>query len=98
LSPLAHSLNPHESVTNITVGITGPTGFPGVQERFKDSRLQQHEIERPDLVIQESMMFEFEPNSCFGATYVDIGGNVLVTGDGCEELNAIPTRMVVVPD
>jgi hypothetical protein len=27
---------------------------------------------------------------------MDIGGNVIVTASGCEELNIIPTRVVVV--
>lgn len=98
LSPLVHSMNPHEAVSSITVGISGPNGFPGVNERLGKGRLQQRDIQRPDLVIQEGMTFEFEPNSCYGQTYVDIGGSVLVTKNGCEELNKIPTRMVVVPD
>ena len=54
-------------------------------------------MERPDLVIKEGMTLQFEPNACYGRTYVNIGGNILVTKDGCEELNSIPTRMVVVP-
>jgi Xaa-Pro aminopeptidase len=97
LSPLAHSLNPHEAVTNVTEGIRGPRGFTGVNERFGDIELPGHDMEHGDLVIQEGMLFELEPNSCYGRTYVNIGGNILVTKDGCEELNNIPTRMVVVP-
>jgi hypothetical protein len=42
------------------------------------------------------MIFELEPNASYGRTYVDIGGNILVTRNGCEELNNIPTRMIVV--
>jgi Xaa-Pro aminopeptidase len=96
LSPLIHSMNPHEAVSNITRGIKGPKGFPGLKERFGDAKFPQINIERADLVIEERMIFELEPNACYGRTYVDIGGNILVARDGCEELNNIPTRMIVV--
>jgi Xaa-Pro aminopeptidase len=97
LSPLAHTMNPHAGVTNVTEGIRGPRGFTGVNERFGKVRLPEHKIERPDLVMKEGMVLQFEPNACYGRTYVNIGGNILVTKGGCEELNNIPTRMVVVP-
>ena len=96
LSPFIHSMNPHEAVSNITRGIGGPHGFTGVNERFPRLKLRQHDMERADLVIEEGMLFQLEPNACYGRTYVNIGGNVLVTKGGCEELNRIPTRMVVV--
>jgi len=97
LSPFAHTLNIHAGVTNITEGIRGPRGFTGVNERLHMKFLEGKEIERPDLVMKEGMGLQFEPNACYGRTYVNIGGNILVTKDGCEELNKIPTRMVVVP-
>jgi Xaa-Pro aminopeptidase len=68
-----------------------------VNERFGAVSLPEHTIERGDLLIREGMVLQFEPNACKGRTYVNIGGNVLVTKDGCEELNHIPTWMVVVP-
>ncbi len=97
LSPMAHTMNPHAGVTNVTEGIRGPRGFTGVNERFGNVRLPEQKMERGDLVIKEGMTLQFEPNACYGRTYVNIGGNILVTKDGCEELNSIPTRMVVVP-
>jgi Xaa-Pro aminopeptidase len=97
LSPLAHTMNPHAGVTNVTEGIRGPVGFTGANERFGNVKLPEHGIERPDLLIREGMVLQFEPNACKGRTYVNIGGNVLVTKDGCEELNRIPTWMVVAP-
>jgi Xaa-Pro aminopeptidase len=54
-------------------------------------------MQRADLVIEPGMLFEFEPNSAYGRTYVSIGGNIIVTSNGCKELNKIPTRMVVTP-
>jgi Xaa-Pro aminopeptidase len=93
LSPLVHSLNPHEPVSDITVGVIN---FTGVKERLGDVPLLEPKMERADLVIEEGMLFEIEPNSAYGRTYVAIGGNAIVTKRGCEELNKIPTRMVVV--
>lgn len=97
LTPLVHTLNPMEAVTVPVLDLTGPRGFTGANERFKEKIPPGRRTFRPDLVIEEGMGFAFEPNSCYGRTYVNIGGNVLVTRDGCEELNEIPNRMVVVP-
>jgi len=68
-----------------------------VNERLKLKFQEGKEIEASDLVMREGMLIEFEPNECYGRTYLNIGGNVLVTTDGCQGLNEIPTRMVVVP-
>lgn len=97
LSPFAHTLNLHLGISNITEGIQGPRGFTGANERLKLKFQEGKEIEAADLVMREGMVVEFEPNACYGRTYLNIGGNVLVTKDGCEGLNEIPTRMVVVP-
>jgi Xaa-Pro aminopeptidase len=39
------------------------------------------------------MVFAFEPNACLGHHRVNIGGTVVVTATGCEELNHIPTSV-----
>jgi Xaa-Pro aminopeptidase len=44
-------------------------------------------------VLQPGMVFAFEPNACLGEHRVNIGGTVIVTPDGCEELNQIPTEV-----
>jgi Xaa-Pro aminopeptidase len=44
-------------------------------------------------VIEQGMVFAFEPNACLGDHRVNIGGTVLVTANGCEALNEIPTRV-----
>jgi Xaa-Pro aminopeptidase len=44
-------------------------------------------------VIEAGMVFAFEPNACLGDHRVNIGGTVIVTADGCEALNEIPTRV-----
>jgi Xaa-Pro dipeptidase len=45
------------------------------------------------LVLREGMTLEVEPNACIGTKRVNIGGAVLVTGNGCEALNDLPTRV-----
>jgi Xaa-Pro aminopeptidase len=44
-------------------------------------------------ILQPGMVFAFEPNACLGHHRVNIGGTVVVTKTGCEELNDIPTRV-----
>jgi len=45
---------------------------------------------------QRGMIFAFEPNACRGNNRVNIGGTILVTEIGCEELNRLPNEMHVV--
>jgi len=44
-------------------------------------------------VLSPGMVLAFEPNACVGDHRVNIGGTVIVTETGCEELNDIPTRV-----
>jgi len=44
-------------------------------------------------VMKPGMVLAFEPNACLDRHRVNLGGTVLVTETGCEELNAIPTRV-----
>jgi Xaa-Pro aminopeptidase len=46
-----------------------------------------------DAVLKPGMVLAFEPNACIGDHRVNIGGTVLITESGCEELNSIPTRV-----
>jgi hypothetical protein len=39
------------------------------------------------------MVFAFEPNACLGTHRVNVGGGVVVTENGCEALNDLPTRV-----
>lgn len=45
-----------------------------------------------DFTIEAGMTFALEPNAVAGLDQVCVGGTVLVTAEGCEELNEIPTR------
>ena len=50
-------------------------------------------IRRGELVLQEGMGLEIEPNACLGMVRVNIGAGVLVTSRGAEELNSLATRV-----
>lgn len=47
-----------------------------------------------DFEIQEGMVFAMEPNALRNKERVCIGGTVVVTADGCEELNVLANRLI----
>jgi Xaa-Pro aminopeptidase len=78
----------------------GATGFTALnREQLAGTREADVEgqttvgVRRGDLVLAAGMVLELEPNACIGMQRVNIGGGVLVTGAGCEELNALATRV-----
>lgn len=46
--------------------------------------------------IQPGMVLEFEPNACKKKHRVNIGGTVIVTENGPEELNTLPKEMRII--
>jgi Xaa-Pro aminopeptidase len=48
---------------------------------------------RPELRLAAGMVFAFEPNCVIGRRRVNLGGTVLLTDDGCRELNQLPNRL-----
>ena len=87
-TPLLHTL---------TFGSTGFTAanrgqIAGTREGRIEGQMTPG-IRRGDLVLQEGMGLELEPNACLGNRRVNIGGGVLVTARGAEELNRISTRV-----
>lgn len=60
-------------------------------------RPQPPRVLQPGDVIKPGMTFAFEPNACLGRRRVNIGGTVVATERGCEELNEICNWMVRVP-
>jgi Xaa-Pro aminopeptidase len=87
-TPLLHTL---------TFGATGFTPVNreqliGTREEPTEGRAQPG-VRRGELVLVAGMSLEIEPNACLGMQRVNIGGAVVVTDDGCEELSDIPTRM-----
>ncbi len=88
-TPLVHSVGPHFllgrpaiNMENVNLGV-----------RFVGP------IEGParTAVLKPGMVLAFEPNACLGRHRVNIGGTVVVTESGCEELNRIPTRVTHKP-
>jgi Xaa-Pro aminopeptidase len=84
-TPLVHSISPHflagrskVNTENLNLGIQ----YLG-------------ELSPPirKATIQEGMVFAFEPNACLNHHRVNIGGTVVVTKEGCVELNRIPCKV-----
>ncbi|WP_411088743.1 M24 family metallopeptidase [Streptomyces sp. 061-3] len=86
ITPLIHSLTPLTMVGRVTRGTDR-----SITDRFK----QVDELPGTDLdaVLEPGMTFQLEPDAVFGRRQVNIGGNVIVTEDGHEELNSLPTRL-----
>jgi Xaa-Pro aminopeptidase len=84
-TPLVHSLGPHFLAGRTTVN----------QEQAKlDVRfVGPNGVRARQAVLEPGMVFAFEPNACIGQHRVNIGGTVIVTATGCEELNHIPTSV-----
>jgi Xaa-Pro aminopeptidase len=89
-TPLAHTVN------------YGAWGFTGTnREQLINTREEALEVGldpnalmlNGDMELKEGMALELEPNACLGMKRVNIGGIVLVTASGVEELNNISTRV-----
>lgn len=93
LTPNIHSLNPLDSVSEVTLGLEQ---FPALLERFGRDNLPQRPVDNPNLVLQPGMTLAFETNSSSGRNRVNIGGSLIVTKNGCEEVNELPNYMRVV--
>jgi len=88
-TPLVHSVGPHFLLgrpqinrENVNLGVR----FVGPLQGPKRSA-----------VLKPGMVFAFEPNACLDRHRVNLGGTVIVTENGCEELNRIPTRVTHKP-
>ncbi|MFB9832824.1 M24 family metallopeptidase, partial [Actinoallomurus acaciae] len=87
LTPLIHSLNPLDAFT--ACGL--PAGqAPGV-ERY--GPVGGVPTVGGELVLEPGMTFALEPNCVFGRRRVNLGGTVIVTEDGVEEVNSLPNRL-----
>jgi len=87
-TPLAHTMN---------YGAVGGTQANRAQiAETPEGRIEAAvpaRMRRPDMALVPGMLLELEPNACLGSHRVNIGGPVLVTETGCEELSDLPTRM-----
>ena len=84
-TPLVHSIAPHFLAGRTVVNLKDPKlGVPHMGVPSAPLR---------KATLEAGMVFAFEPNACIGRHRVNIGGTVVVTENGCEELNVIPTRV-----
>jgi Xaa-Pro aminopeptidase len=84
-TPLLHSVGPHF--------LAGRTQVNQDQVKLDVRYAGASAARQRHAVLQPGMVFAFEPNACIGNHRVNIGGTVIVTPTGCEELNHIPTTV-----
>ena len=84
-TPLVHSVGPHF--------LAGRTSVNQEQAELNVRFVGPNAVRGRAAVLEPGMVFAFEPNACLGHHRVNIGGTVIVTGSGCEELNHIPTSV-----
>jgi Xaa-Pro dipeptidase len=84
-TPLVHSVGPHFLAGRSRINM---------EKIDLDVRFQGTPTAKARAAtIEPGMVFAFEPNACLDRHRVNIGGTVIVTESGCEELNDIPTRV-----
>ncbi|MEV8634110.1 M24 family metallopeptidase [Streptosporangium sp. NPDC051023] len=89
MGPLVQTVSPviFNSATHVGLGTQpGLAGLPLPDETPRDG----------DFLIVPGVAFAFEPNACRDRKRVCLGGTVLVTEDGHEELNSLCNRLNVV--
>jgi len=84
-TPLLHSVGPHF--------LAGRTQVNQELVKLDVRYVGANAARQRKAVLQPGMVFAFEPNACIGNHRVNIGGTVIVTATGCEELNHIPTSV-----
>jgi Xaa-Pro aminopeptidase len=84
-TPLVHSVGPHF--------LAGRTMVNQDQVKLDVRYAGANAARQRQAILQPGMVFAFEPNACIGTHRVNIGGTVIVTATGCEELNHIPTTV-----
>jgi Xaa-Pro aminopeptidase len=84
-TPLVHSLGPHFLMGRTTVNQD--------QAKLDVRHVGAQAARQRKAVMAPGMVLAFEPNACIGDHRVNIGGTVIVTATGCEELNHIPTTV-----
>ena len=84
-TPLVHSVGPHF--------LAGRTSVNQEQAKLDVHFVGPNAVRARAAVLEPGMVFAFEPNACLGHHRVNIGGTIIVTAGGCEELNHIPTSV-----
>ena len=84
-TPLVHSVGRHF--------LAGRTSVNQEQAKLDVRFVGPNAVRTRAAVLEPGMVFAFEPNACLGHHRVNIGGTVIVSAGGCEELNHIPTSV-----
>jgi Xaa-Pro aminopeptidase len=84
-TPLVHSISPHFLVGRSLVNTENLD--------LNISQLGKPSAPHRAAIVQEGMVFAFEPNACLNQNRVNIGGTVAVTSTGCVALNEIPCKV-----
>ncbi|MFC1991933.1 M24 family metallopeptidase, partial [Chloroflexota bacterium] len=71
--------------------------YKEVYEKYDrvEHRASRRQPDAEQVILKPGMVFEFEPEGCIGRSRVNVGGTVIVTETGNEELNKIGTRMQI---
>ncbi|HUL31840.1 MAG TPA: M24 family metallopeptidase [Thermodesulfobacteriota bacterium] len=91
ITPLLHTLSPNLFASGIGMGIDQVPELKKYGFKEVPTRPAAREF-----VLKKGVMLELEPNACRGNQKVNIGGTVIVTEDGVEELNKLATKMHVI--
>ena len=92
LTSLIHTLSP---LVTAVPSAERSEQLPGIQN-YKSLQIPADPLPGEDLIIKSGMVLELEPAACRGTHRISIGGTVIVTEDGVEELNKVPTEMRLV--
>ena len=84
-TPLLHSVGPHFPAGRAQVNMD--------TVKLDVRYLGANTAKVRKAVPEPGMVFALETNTCIGNHLVNIGGTVIVTATGCEELNHIPTTV-----
>ena len=88
LTPQVHSLNP------ITVMVsTAAYGVDAMADAANYPKIEIRPERDRDMVLRPGMTFAFEPNCHLGHRRMNIGGTVLLTEHGAEELNVLANEL-----
>jgi len=93
LTPLIHDLNPLAHTSGRALDIEKQ--IPEIAQQYVNVRGRA--LPARDYVLKPGISLEPEPNAHIGRRRVNIGGTVVVTETGVEELNELPNRLQRVP-
>jgi Xaa-Pro aminopeptidase len=82
------------NIHTLPLQAAGSHGFaPSVVEMDAYIGVSRNPSLRPELRLAPGMVFAFEPNCVIGRRRVNLGGTVVLTDNGCRELNELPNQL-----